>query len=99
MIARLQAFYGGDPGQWLGLRPPVFRALARMLPRLEAERDLKAVQAVAVGTGSMKPEPARRYLDSLRRAAGTGKAGLRPKTAADWKAAGMRVTETERADG
>lgn len=62
-----------------------------MLPRLEAEQDLRFFQAVSAGTGSMRAANARSWLADLRRRMGR-RGATRPKTAAEWKAMGMRVS-------
>jgi hypothetical protein len=46
------------------------RASLTMMPRLQAEEALLAVQVTALGTGSLKPGDARAVRDRLARAAG-----------------------------
>lgn len=68
MIARLSRFYGGGPLMWLSMRPAVRDAMTRMLPRLQAEEDLRIVSAVAAAFGSMQAAERKRYLRRLQRA-------------------------------
>jgi hypothetical protein len=67
LIARLCRFYGGSPLSWLSMRPAVRDAMTVMLPRLQAEEDLRMVSAVAAGVGSMKDADRRSYLRRLAR--------------------------------
>jgi hypothetical protein len=70
LIARLCRFYGGSPLSWLSMRPAVRDAMTRMLPRLQAEEDLRMVSAVAAGVGSMKDADRMAYLRRLTRTMG-----------------------------
>jgi hypothetical protein len=71
LIARLSRFYGGGPLAWLSMTPAVRDAMTRMLPRLQAEEDLRTVSAVAAAFGSMKDAERKRYLRRLERAMGS----------------------------
>ena len=62
-----------------------------MLPRLQAEEDLRIVAAVAAGTGSMREQDRRSYMRQLSRQAGAVQAG--PLTVGHLRAMGVRVRE------
>jgi len=72
MTARLTAFYHVDPWRLLAELPMgILRALARMLPRLQAEQSLEAVDQIAVGinmgfTEGATKGPARRWQQALQ---------------------------------
>lgn len=71
-------------------------AYAEMRPRLEAEQLLGTFEATAAGSGQMKRSDFLKWHSELKRAAGLRRAKHRPKTAAEWKAVGMRVTQVEK---
>lgn len=60
--------------QWPG---DIRDALAAMLPRLEARADLRLVNAVALGTGSLKSADAKSLSKELVRAANGGLSAIR----------------------
>lgn len=78
--------------------PGVLRAgLLRMMPRLQAEDDLRLASAVSVGTGSMEKRAARKWHRARVRALGGDSGGVRkPQSAeehhANLAAIGFRVT-------
>lgn len=75
IVARLVRFYGGDPMRWLAETPlAVIEAMLGALPRLEAGETLMAVQAHALGAGTMKPEDSKRMLREIEQAAGVRRA-------------------------
>jgi hypothetical protein len=78
VIARLQAFYGGDPGRWLQLPMRLLRSYLEHLPGLQAERNMQLATVVAVGTGSLKKHEAEGYMRDWRRAAGGRRNVIKP---------------------
>ena len=71
------------------MRSPLLGAYARMLPRLQAEEELRLIAAVAAGTGAMKKNDQKSYLRRLASLAGTPK--KRPTTLAELQQMGFRV--------
>jgi hypothetical protein len=47
IVPRLQAFFGGDPEAWFHQPAWVIRTYMRMLPALQAERQLAAIEAAS----------------------------------------------------
>lgn len=75
IVARLVRSYGGSPMQWLAETPlAVIEAMLGALPRLEAGETLMAVQAHALGAGTMKAEDSKRILRDLEQQAGVRRA-------------------------
>lgn len=67
---------------------------SEMLPRLSAEERMDQVSATAAGSGTMKDNDRREFMDSLKRAA--HRPGLVKKaTKADLASLGIRVEETD----
>lgn len=93
------AFPGGAPDCWLDMTPPVLRAYATMLPRVEADKRRKLIDDLAVGTAVAKQQDRTRHMSELERAANGGK---RPKarkaTWADLQRMGIKVEKMGTAD-
>lgn len=51
------------------MRPALLRAYATMMPRLQAEEELRAISALAVGTGAARAEDRRAHMRALTRTA------------------------------
>jgi hypothetical protein len=49
------------------MHPALLRAYAAMLPRLEAEEDIRLVNALAAGSGSLRKHDLQSYLRGLER--------------------------------
>lgn len=71
-MPRLLEFYGGDPERWLHVPQMWLRAFAMMLPRLQAERQLRAVEAAIAADPLMEPQQRRRMIEIWQRMAGGG---------------------------
>lgn len=59
LIPRLSRFYGPAPaehGDWLKVRPVIFKAYAAMMPRLKAEEQLTQHALLLASEGLMMPE-------------------------------------------
>lgn len=54
MIARLQRFYGGDPGRWTRIPLALVRSFSLNVPILQAEDNLTGVQVAQVAGGNMR---------------------------------------------
>lgn len=65
----MQRFYGGDPAGWLDMPMGMLEAYSRMLPRIEAQESLRAIDNTAAGMGTMKKEDQRAYRRALARIA------------------------------
>jgi len=74
----------------------LLQAYITMLPRLLAERDLRMVNVVAVASGALKPEVAKKLLARLETAAEIQSIDDRPKTGDPW---GLGVPVIEEATG
>jgi len=62
VIARLQAYYGGDPMTWLRVPTGILHAYVAMLPRLKNEDRMSDAEVIAVGTGTMDKNDRKRVL-------------------------------------
>ena len=62
-----------------------------MLPRLDAEEALSAINNIALGTGSVKSEDAKRAMRDLEKRAGGGARHVRRAGPADLAAMGIGV--------
>jgi len=69
VIATLLRAYGGTPLGWLRTPAWILRAMAEVLPSIEARDDLRGSRTIALGTGSMKPEEAKAIARDLQRTA------------------------------
>ncbi|MEQ8834269.1 MAG: hypothetical protein RIB67_07465 [Miltoncostaeaceae bacterium] len=79
------------------MHPALIEAHALMLPRLQAEEDMRAVRNLALGTGRMQREDARRAQAELRRQAEGGRrAPARPARPDELMAAGVGVRRAPR---
>lgn len=77
------------------MNPPLLNAYMSMLPRLQAEEDMRAVNVVAAGTGSLRDSDRRTYLADLRRAATSGLRRSEKPTRKDLAAIGIKVEEVK----
>lgn len=76
------------------MKPALLTAFARMLPRLQAEEDLRLVGVVAAGTGSMKRHNLTGFLRDLTRQARSARTErAQPVSSAELAAIGIRVVE------
>lgn len=69
---------------------PMLEALYERIPKLAAREQLRAVDATALGTGSMKPDDHKRQWRALLDRAGFPPA-RRPATPANLRALGIKV--------
>jgi hypothetical protein len=80
-------------GDWVKLRAPILSVYARMLPRLEAEEEMRAYRAVLAAGGLMMDERAQmQYVNSLERGASGVRRAARP-TVAGLESMGISVVE------
>ena len=99
--ARLSRFYGGSPHDWYSQAPRwLIDCCLRLLPSLQAEEDLRAVNVAALGSGSLKPSDSRRAMEALKRQARSQSQERRPSTRAEilstLAAVGLPVTKVKR---
>ena len=92
MIPRLQQFYGGPPDAWFELRPGVLSAYVQMLPRLDAQQQLRDEQVTLSGSGQMKKDDRTRFVKRLQRMAQT-KRRARKANEGDLAALGIKVVK------
>ena len=98
LLPRLTRFYGIGPSDFLRLPVGLFRRYVEMLPRLIAEESLTAMQRVAMGSGNMKEQDAKRIGQSWERMANPKPEAFQ-KTKADpaaMAAAGIKVKAVKR---
>lgn len=97
-VGLLHAVFGPAPspsGDWLDVPTSLLAAYTAMLPTVEAQRQLRAIQAAQLGSGSVKKQVASQRVRELSRQAKLpGKA--RPASEASIVAAGGRVAKAPR---
>jgi hypothetical protein len=90
LVTRLQKFYGGAPEAWFHAPAWLLKVYAEMLPRLDAEHQLQAIEAAAVP--HMKPESSKWIFRRLHSLLGRKEKPIRPKSPDDLAAFGIRTT-------
>jgi hypothetical protein len=94
--------YGPAPGpdaDWLKVRPAIIAMYATMLPRLEAEAEMRAYHvALAAGGLQMEERGRAQYINSLERQASGAKRPKKP-TAASLESMGIQVEIEKEAGG
>jgi len=75
------------------MRPALLDAFVQMLPRLQAEEALRAIDAASVANGLVRPDERRRYLSALEGQARVEREPARKASAADLAAMGIAVEE------
>lgn len=71
MIPRLQCFYKGEPDSWLRIPRVLLSAYVRMLPRLEAQQEMRMVRACS--SPYLEQADRKKYLGELEREQHGGK--------------------------
>lgn len=79
------------------MHPALLEAYMEALPALEAQEDLRAVTAVALGSGRLEPRTADAALADLRRTAGIRRPRAKRARPEDLRAMGVGVRVQERA--
>lgn len=79
------------------MKPALLDAFAAMLPRLQAEEELRAINAATVANGLVRPADSRLYLSALEARARVEREPARKATAADLASIGIQVEEVRMA--
>lgn len=74
---------------------PLLDSYWTMLPRLQAEEELRAIAAVAVAAGSLTQEAARDHIRALEERAAMGRERARKPSVAELAAIGIEVEEVK----
>lgn len=76
------------------MKPALISSYANMIPKLQAEEDMRSIMVVSAGSGSMKRSDHRAYISQLKKRAGAHDSNVtKIETFGDLESLGIPVIE------